>query len=569
MPRTAEPPPLAPQAPLPTPSARGRSHVDAHDNELPLDALTPGQLNPRQRSTPERDQDLLASIRAHGIIQPLVVRPTGRVVQGPQQMSFAEHEIVCGERRFRAATAAGLTSVPVRVFELTDPEAIELGLIENIQREGLHPIEEAESYQRWLQLDRAYTVEALALKCGKSIRDVENRLRLLRLIGDAREAYFANAITATHADRLAKLALDQQLPALQACFSPLLVKTETLEQSGSKATGINAVALLIGNGAWADLAPGLNPISVLDQWIETFAKADLSTPEVQQQLGITLETRPTMELDAASGPDDDEDDIPEPGQVIELSRLGGQDLTAKDAKAMGVLRQDDWKQILEGRKACPNTVKGAIVHGGPLELVMACPRSTRCTTHWPKPKVASSTSTESEKQKRLDAEAAAERERTAWTLDKPIALKTLGRQLLKRQRSIVDVLTDYIGANTVARVKAEFGIALTPKTAAAVLAAFRIGSHSRAGFLEDAKRAGGDLRALTREVKAAALKRAAAVETSIAATTNGKPTKDRAFAGRVRKELVKLGVPRRATGKRGRATGTGPRPKARSARKGA
>ena len=158
-----------------------------------LDALKPGRFNPR-RSFPEAQlEELAASIRERGLVQPLVVRP----VDGDRK----SYEIVAGERRWRAAQLAHLHEVPVVVRALSDQEAIEIAIIENVQREDLNAIEEAEGYQL-LMGGHGYTQEDLAKVIGKSRSHLANTLRLLKLPEAVLDLVRDGALSAGHARAL-------------------------------------------------------------------------------------------------------------------------------------------------------------------------------------------------------------------------------------------------------------------------------------------------------------------------------------------------------------------------------
>jgi ParB family chromosome partitioning protein len=151
-----------------------------------IERLTPSKLQPRVSMDDAKVAELAESVASKGVLQPLLVRP--------HEDGF---EIVAGERRFRAASKAGLSSVPVVVRELTDQETLEVAIVENLQREDLTPIEEARAYQRLLEfgLDQAGVAKAV----GKSRSAVANTLRLLSLPQEARDALDRGDISAGHA----------------------------------------------------------------------------------------------------------------------------------------------------------------------------------------------------------------------------------------------------------------------------------------------------------------------------------------------------------------------------------
>lgn len=138
-------------------------------HRLELESIVPSRMQPRKEFAPDALQELMDSIRAHGIIQPLIVRP----VDG-------RHELIAGERRWRAAKELGLTDVPAIIRSSSDLEVLELSLIENLQREDLNPIEEAQGYAR-LAEEFGMRQEDIAQKVGRSRAAVANAMRLLDL----------------------------------------------------------------------------------------------------------------------------------------------------------------------------------------------------------------------------------------------------------------------------------------------------------------------------------------------------------------------------------------------------
>jgi len=160
---------------------------------LPTSALRPNARNPRRSFGAADLEELAASLRERGIIQPIVVRPLRGVPDG--------YEIVAGERRWRAAQRAGLHEVPVVVIEATDAEALQLAIIENVQRADLNPLEEAEGY-RALMEEFHNSQEEIAKIVGKSRSYIANTLRLLKL-PDAVKGYIQDGrLTAGHARML-------------------------------------------------------------------------------------------------------------------------------------------------------------------------------------------------------------------------------------------------------------------------------------------------------------------------------------------------------------------------------
>lgn len=155
---------------------------------LPLHKIEPNRNQPRQDFDEEALQDLSESIKLHGIIQPLTVR----------ELKNGYYQIIAGERRWRASRMAGLTEIPAVVIEADDKKAMELALIENLQREGLNPVEEALGYQS-LITDYGMTQEEAAERVGKSRPAVANALRLLTLPDSVMELLRSGKLTAGHA----------------------------------------------------------------------------------------------------------------------------------------------------------------------------------------------------------------------------------------------------------------------------------------------------------------------------------------------------------------------------------
>jgi len=167
---------------------------------LPLDLLVRGMYQPRQDIRRESLEELAASIRAQGIVQPIIVRPLNRGgVSGP-----GKYEIVAGERRWRAAQMAGLTDAPVVVRDIPDSAVIAVALIENIQRENLNPLEEALALRRLIdEFDMTHQEAATAI--GRSRAAVSNLLRLLELSEDAKALLQSRQLEMGHARALLAL----------------------------------------------------------------------------------------------------------------------------------------------------------------------------------------------------------------------------------------------------------------------------------------------------------------------------------------------------------------------------
>ena len=161
--------------------SKAETKRDASTLKVDIDRITASPFQPRRRFDEAKIEELASSIRNQGIIQPLVVRPKGDV-----------YELIAGERRWRAAMKAGLSEVPVVIREASDQEALQLALVENLQREDLNPIEEASGYRR-LQEEFHWSQEEMAEKVSKSRPAIANAMRLLTLPAEVQhEVAFGN-----------------------------------------------------------------------------------------------------------------------------------------------------------------------------------------------------------------------------------------------------------------------------------------------------------------------------------------------------------------------------------------
>src|ERR1700730_7822273 len=175
---------------------------------VPLAELVESSTNPRKTFDEERLEELAESIRSKGILSPLLTRTVN-----------SHFEIVSGARRYRAAKLAGLREAPVRIAVLTDAEALETQIVENLLRSDVHPFEEAQGFRALLEREEAaYTIEKIAAKTGKSAAYIAKRLRLLDLIPPVADAFTTGHIGIEHALLIAKLAPDVQEKAFTHCF---------------------------------------------------------------------------------------------------------------------------------------------------------------------------------------------------------------------------------------------------------------------------------------------------------------------------------------------------------------
>lgn len=162
------------------------------DDHVAIEQISANPDNPRRRFAETELADLTQSIREHGVVQPVVVRPS---------RNAGNFEIIAGERRWRAAQRAGMTEIPVIIREVDDRVALELAIVENVQRADLNPVEEARGYQQLID-DHSYTQSELAKVIGKSRSHVANTLRLLTLPDTVCDMLAEGALSAGHARAL-------------------------------------------------------------------------------------------------------------------------------------------------------------------------------------------------------------------------------------------------------------------------------------------------------------------------------------------------------------------------------
>lgn len=213
------------EPPAPKEQAAEAGHASPGPRTVSLDRIRPNPYQPRTHFDPEAIEELAESIRVNGLIQPLVVRDAGE----------GRFELIAGERRFMACRQAGLTDVPVVIRSASRKEMLEVALVENLQREDLNPIEEAEAFQR-LATEFGLTQEEVAGRVGRSRTAITNSLRLLGLEEELKELVSRGTLSAGHARAL--LALPEGTPrrklAREIVQKGLSVRQAELKVQGEK-----------------------------------------------------------------------------------------------------------------------------------------------------------------------------------------------------------------------------------------------------------------------------------------------------------------------------------------------
>ena len=213
--------------------------------DIPVESIRPNPLQPRQTFAEDELAELARSIRAHGILQPVVVS---------RQPEAGAYQLIVGERRWRAAQQAGLATLPALIRPTGSREALEIALVENLQRAGLSPLDTAAAYAALIS-EFGLTQEQVAVRVGKSRSAVANTLRLLHLANAVKEALAANTISEGHARALLRLIPERQVYALAEIEkrglnvrqTELLVRKLLAAPKSSRAKPPDA-----RSGAWAD-----------------------------------------------------------------------------------------------------------------------------------------------------------------------------------------------------------------------------------------------------------------------------------------------------------------------------
>ncbi len=349
---------------------------------LSLQELRESPTNPRQHFEENALKELAESIMTQGVLSPILVRPL------PE--GFPEHfEIVTGARRFRAAQLAGLDSVPVRIVSLSDNEALEVQVVENLQRTEIHPLEEARGFRALLQLDgTAYDIHKIAAKIGKTPNHVATRLKLTELVPEVAEVFLKNEIAVGHALLIAKLPEALQKEALNEAYVT----------------------------AWSDGKHDrvLKPIASLQAWIEQHVFLQLDRVPFPKDDAILLpEAGSCLECPKRTGfnkllfPDAHRDQCTDPGcynqkldkylarqiettpKLVQISTAWGKpqtDTVLGRGRYVPIVRageRKNGKQVRPEHATCKSAVKAIVVDGIEKgETVRVC-ADPKCSTHFP------------------------------------------------------------------------------------------------------------------------------------------------------------------------------------------
>jgi len=215
--------------------------------DIPLGKIRESKTNPRRFFDEAKLAELADNIRQHGVLQPILLRPLPEGEAGT-------YELVAGTRRYRASKLAKRESIPATVRKLTDAQALELQVIENVQRVDVHPLDEAQGYAALIDLQPdTYTVESIASRVGRSPAYVSGRLRLIQLIPEAKQAFYEDKLTVAHAFEIARLQPNDQHRALQECFPHYRNAAAILKDKKAEATTVRELRAWIEREIHLDL----------------------------------------------------------------------------------------------------------------------------------------------------------------------------------------------------------------------------------------------------------------------------------------------------------------------------
>jgi len=482
---------------MPTTTAPPTPIATSYDlRAIPIELIRHNTVNPRRAIDPVRQAELVASIREKGIETPLIVRP----------IHDGLFEIVAGERRARAAETAQLTVLPCHVKRLTDDEAHESALVENLQRADMNLMDEADGYARMQKKHK--TAAAISRRTGVPESRVFKLLKYTTLEKVFTTALAEDRLTMGHADELVRLTPKQRTAAME---QDLVWRVSPLFDDRKK---------------WVPTKDDLAPLHELKHFIQERTTFDPNAADLQHFLPDVALARDAAILgeqsDRSEAIEDEDRDVVD-AEVPTLLRLSDDSLvrmkTGESDKTLP-LSPSKWKSVKPG--SCEHATLGAVVHGGPPRVLTVCIKR-RCAKHWPQqPKKKRTTAASASKPAKAEVsyqerERLQRIERTAWEAFEEAAVRpamvtqTAG---LKFSAGLVRSLLD---SYDLKGIETRYGVKLTDATAAQVLwlnaadDAIRYGSDADT-IANDLKPFGFDAAPFAKKYKAerAAVKKAAA-----------------------------------------------------------
>src|SRR2546422_1549476 len=347
--------------------------------DIALAKIRESKTNPRRFFDEAKLAELADNIRQHGVLQPILLRPL-------PDREAGTYELVAGTRRYRACKLAKRDSIPATVRELTDAQALELQVIENVQRVDVHPLDEAQGYAALIELQPdTYTVESIASRVGRSPAYVSGRLRLIQLIPEAKQAFYEDKLTVAHAFEIARLQPNDQRRALQECFPQYRNAAAILKDKKAEATTVREFRAWIEREIHLDLTSA--PFDQQDETLLPKAGAcarcpkrtgsnPLLFPEVRQKSICTDRECFRAEVEA-------------------LVQIHVKPLEEKGEKPLRVSQAPAWQAnshakdvLFEGqyRKAkakgeCPNTKAAVLIDGKGAGGIFYLCQTEKCDVH--------------------------------------------------------------------------------------------------------------------------------------------------------------------------------------------
>lgn len=323
--------------------------------QLDIDLIDPTSAQPR-RTFPEASlHELAASVRRHGVLQPILVRPNGE-----------RFTLVAGERRLRAAKLADCKTIPGRVLDVDEAAADEATIVENLHREDIQPLDEGESYQRLLAAGR--TIEELAARLGKSKAYLYKRVSLTRLVPRAQDLLARDILPLSYALKIATVPAERQSAALERCFRPLFRDEEARRDQ-------------------------LEPLAHVSAWIEKTVRLDPRGEDAAVLLPELAEQVVSAEQEHHAS-------------VLALSTL----LVHTDRRDPKPILAKSWKAA-EGKERCKHARPGVILLGDRQgTFLQVCVAKKACQKHWPRPSANSPTRTPADRK----ADEARQRQHAEW-----------------------------------------------------------------------------------------------------------------------------------------------------------
>jgi len=358
-----------------------QSAVNHHEyRSVPVTALTESASNPRKRFDEKSLEELAASFKTQGVLAPLLVR----------ELEPSKYEVVAGARRLRAARIAELDSIPVRIVKLTDAEAIEAQVVENLQREDIHPLEEALGFKSLLELgEPAYTIANISARAGKSEAYVYGRIKLADLIPPVAEAFLKDQITIGHALLIAKLPASQQQEAFAAAFRGMWTSegnSQVLIPMRELAVWIESNILLqlasapfdkqddkllpeVGSCANCPKRTGFNKLLFADVRKDSCTDPQCFRSKIDAHVAKTLESKPTL-VQISSAWNSREGAPLGRNQYVELE--------VKKAKAKGTAAK-----LPPAQKPCDKMAEAIVMDGGKRGQTVKVCADLNCRVHHP------------------------------------------------------------------------------------------------------------------------------------------------------------------------------------------